>query len=68
MSLTAPCEGMKTVYSTMGLTLRPLGKTMPPAVGPDLTLEVVPSPVVDCFFGIIDFGRPFDDEFGKGEI
>ena len=46
MSSAVPCEGAETVSSTIGLRLRPLGKTMPPVVATDLPLEVVPSPVV----------------------
>jgi len=59
MSLAAPREGEEKISSTMGLRLRPLRETRPAMVMIDLPLEVVPSPVVSCFFGAMAHWRGF---------
>jgi len=41
---------------------------MSPAVVMDLPSEVVPLPVVDCFFRAIAHWRIFEDAFGRREI
>ena len=53
MSPIAPCEGAETVSSMMGLRLRLPRGMMPPAVAMNFPLDVVPSLVVDYFFGVI---------------
>ena len=54
-----PCEGAKTVSSTMGLRLRLCSGNDAPAVVMDLPLEVISLLVVGCFFGAMSFGGFF---------
>jgi len=64
MPLVAPYEDVETVSSMIGL--RPLGKIISPAVVEDLPLEMVPSSMIDDFFGAMDYWRDFF--FKKGLV
>jgi len=56
--LAAPCIGAKTDSFTW-LKLRLFEGTMPPAGAIDLPLDVILSPVVDCFFEAMAVGEAF---------
>jgi len=57
MSQVTPSEGEETISFVIGL--RPLKGTMSPAVVADLPLEVILSPMVDCFSGPWHIGEAF---------
>ena len=57
MSQVTPSEGEETISFVIGL--RPLRGTMSLAVVADLPLEVILSPMVDCFSGPWHIGEAF---------